>query len=72
MKQRSHRNNIMSNRADQTNNSISEDRKDEIAKLFLKRTDEQNNDFKYERICYNYDEKKHIISKCLKFKQENF
>ena len=62
----------MSNRINQINNSISEDQNDEIARLFLKEIDEQNNDFKDERICYNYDEKRHTINKCLKFKQENF
>ena len=58
-------------RADQTSNSIDEDRNDEIAKLFLKETDEQSNDFKDERICYNCGEKKHIVNKCLKPKQKN-
>ena len=62
----------MFDRADQTNNSIDEDRNNEIARLLLKRTDEQNNDFKDERICYNCDEKEHIASKCLKPKQKNF
>ena len=38
----------------------------------MKETDEQNNSFKDARICYNCDEKKHITSKCLKLKQENF
>ena len=61
----------MFDRADQTNNSIDENQNDEIARLFLKEIDEQSNDFKDERICYNYDKKKHITSKCLKFKQEN-
>ena len=61
----------MLNRADQTDNSINEDRNDEIAKLFLKGADEQNNDFKDEKICYNCGEKKHIANKCLKFKQKN-
>ena len=36
-KQRSHRDNTMSNRTDQTDNSISENRNDEIIKLFLKK-----------------------------------
>ena len=71
-KQRNHRGNTMSNRTDQTDNSISENRNDEIVRLFLKETDEQSNDFKDEKICYNCDKKKHIISKCFKFKQENF
>ena len=70
-KQRSRRDDTMFDRANQTDNSIDEDRNDEIAGLFLKRTDEQNNDFKDERICYNYGEKRHITSKCLKPKQEN-
>ena len=38
-KQRNRRNDTMSSRADQTNNSISENRNDEIAKLFLKEID---------------------------------
>ena len=59
------------NQTNQTNNSISENRNNEIAKLFLKMIDEQNNNFKDKRICYNYDEKKHITSKCFKFKQKN-
>ena len=71
-KQRSRRDNTMLDWTNQTNNSIDEDRNNEIAKLFLKETDEQNNDFKDERICYNCDEKKHIINKWLKFKQKNF
>ena len=69
--QRSRRNDIMSNRTNQTDNSISENRNDKIAKLFLKKIDEQSSDFKDERVCYNCGEKKHIISKCLKFKQKN-
>ena len=56
---------------DQTDNSIDEDQNDEIVRLLLKGIDEQNSDFKDERICYNCDEKKHITSKCLKLKQEN-
>ena len=43
-----------------------------MIKLFLKRTDEQNDNFKKKKICYSYDEKEHIINKCFKFKQENF
>ena len=70
-KQRSYRNDIISNRANQTDNSISEDRNNEIARLFLKRTDEQSSNFKDERIYYNCGEKRHTISKCLKFKQKN-
>ena len=70
--QRSRRDDMMFNRIDQTNNSIDKNRNDEIVKLFLKGTDEQSSDFKDEKICYNCDEKKHIASKCLKFKQENF
>ena len=61
----------MLDRADQANNSIDEDQNDEIARLLLKGTDEQNSDFKDERICYNYGEKEHITSKCFKLKQEN-
>ena len=38
--QRSRRNDIMSNRTNQTNNSISENRNNKIVKLFLKGTDE--------------------------------
>ena len=71
-RQRSRRNDMMFDRVNQTNNSIDEDRNNEIARLFLKRVDEQSSDFKNERIYYNYDEKEHIISKCFKFKQENF
>ena len=70
-KQRSRRDDMMLDWADQIDNSIDEDRNDKIARLFLKEADEQSNDFKNERICYNCDEKKHIASKCLKFKQEN-
>ena len=70
-KQRSCRNDTMFDRANQTNNSIDKDRNDEITKLFLKETDEQNSDFKNERICYNCGEKKHITSKCFKLKQKN-
>ena len=69
--QRSCRNDTMFDRTDQTNNSIDENRNDEIAKLFLKETDEQSSDFKDERVCYNCGEKEHITSKCLKLKQEN-
>ena len=61
----------MFDRADQADNSIDENRNDEIARLFLKGTDEQSSNFKDERICYNCDEKKHITSKCFKLKQEN-
>ena len=70
-KQRSRRDDMMFNRANQTDNSIDEDRNDEIARLFLKEIDEQSSDFKNEKICYNCDEKKHITSKCLKLKQKN-
>ena len=69
--QRSRQDNIMLDRANQTDNSIDENRNDEIAKLFLKETDEQSSDFKNEKVCYNCNEKEHIISKCFKFKQEN-
>ena len=68
MRQRSRRDDTMFNRADQTDNSIDENRNDEITRLFLKRIDEQSSDFKDERICYNCDEKKHITSKCFKLK----
>ena len=70
-RQRSHRDDTMSNRINQTDNSISESRNDEIVKLSLKDIDEQNSNFKNERICYNCGEKKHIINKCFKFKQRN-
>ena len=69
--QRSCRNDTMLDRTDQTDNSIDENRNDEIARLFLKEADEQSSDFKDERICYNCDEKRYIASKCLKFKQKN-
>ena len=62
----------MFDQADQTDNSIDEDQNNEIAKLFLKEINKQSSDFKDERVCYNCGEKKHIASKCLKFKQENF
>ena len=62
----------MLDRADQISNSIDENRNDEIARLFLKEINEQNNEFKDERICYNCDKKRHITSKCLKLKQKNF
>ena len=71
-KQRSCRDDTMLDRADQADNSIDEDQNDEIARLFLKKIDKQNNDFKDERICYNCDEKRHITNKCFKFKQKNF
>ena len=71
-KQRSRRSDTMSNWTNQTDNLISEDRNDEIVKLLLKKIDKQNSDFKVERICYNYGEKRHITSKCFKSKQENF
>ena len=71
-RQRSRRNDKMSKRLNQTDYSINENRNDEIAKLFLKEIDEQNNNFKDERICYNCGEKKHIINKYFKFKQKNF
>ena len=61
----------MLDRANQTNNSIDENRNDEIVRLFLKEVDEQSSDFKDEKICYNYDKKRHIASKCFKFKQKN-
>ena len=69
-KQRSRRDNTMSNRSNQTNNSINKNRNDKIVKFFLKKTDEQSSNFKDERICYNCDEKEYISSKCLKFKQK--
>ena len=61
----------MFDRANQADNSIDENWNDEITRLFLKEADEQNSDFKDEKICYNCDEKKHITSKCLKSKQKN-
>ena len=70
--QRSRRDDTVLDRTNQADNSTDENRNDEIAKLFLKGADEQSNDFKDERICYNCGEKKHIASKCLKFKQKNF
>ena len=69
--QRSRRNETMLDRTNQTDNSIDEDRNDEIARLSLKEADEQSSDFKDKRVCYNCDEKRHIASKCLKLKQEN-
>ena len=69
--QRSRRNDTKFNRADQTDNSIDENRNNEIARLFLKKPDEQNNNSKDKRVCYNCGEKKHIINKCLKLKQKN-
>ena len=42
-----------------------------LQNYFLKETDEQNSDFKDEKVCYNCNEKKHIINKCFKLKQEN-
>ena len=70
--QRNHRDDIMSNRTNQTDNSISENQNDKIAKLSLKGADEQSSNFKDEKICYNCDEKKYIASKCFKLKQKNF
>ena len=58
-------------RTDQINNSINKNQNNEIARLFPKETDKQNNDFKDERICYNYNEKRHITRKCVTLKQEN-
>ena len=69
--QRCCRNNTMLDRTNQANNSIDKNRNDEIARLFLKETDEQSSDFKDEKVCYNCGEKRHIASKCLKLKQEN-
>ena len=69
--QRSRRDDTMFDRADQTDNSIDENRNDEIVRLFLKEIDEQSNDFKDEKICYNCGEKEHITNKCFKLKQEN-
>ena len=69
--QRSRRDDTMFDRTNQTSNSIGEGRNGEIAKLFLKRIDEQSNNFKDKRICYNCDEKRHITSKCFKLKHEN-
>ena len=62
----------MTNWLNWINNSINEDQNDKIVKLFLKKIDEQNNNFKNEKICYNYGEKRHIINKYFKFKQKNF
>ena len=62
----------MSNRLNQTNNSINESRKNKIAKLFLKENNQQNNDFKNEKPYYNCDEKKHITKKYFKFKEKTF
>ena len=70
-KQRSRRNETMLDRANQTDNSINEDRNDEITRLFLKEADEQSSDFKDEKVYYNCDEKEHITNKCLKLKQKN-
>ena len=70
-KQRDRRGNTTQESTDSTENSISENRNDEIVKLFLKEADEQNSNFKDERICYNCDEKRHIASKCSKSKQKN-
>ena len=70
-RQHSRWNDTILDQKNQINNSINESRNDKIAKLFLKKTDEHSSDFKNERICYNCGEKKHIISKCLKFKQKN-
>ena len=70
-RQRGRKNDTATNRTNQINNLISESRSDEIVKLFLKEIDEQSSDFKNKRICYNYDEKKHITNKCFKFKQKN-
>ena len=61
----------MSNRANEISNSINENQNDKITKLLSKKFDEQHNNFKDERICYNCDKKKHITKKCLKFKQRN-
>ena len=61
-------NDTMLDRTNQINNSIDKNRNDEIVRLFLKETDEQNNNFKNEKICYNYDKKRHIASKYLKLK----
>ena len=69
--QRSHRDDIISNRANQADNLISKNRNDKIARLFLKEINEQSSNFKDEKIYYNCGEKKHIINKCLKLKQEN-
>ena len=70
-KQRDRRNDTTTNRSNQANNSINENRNNKIARLLLKRIDEQNNNFKNEKICYNCDEKKHITSKCFKLRQKN-
>ena len=67
-RQRSRQDDTMLNRTNQTDNLIDENRNDEIVRLFLKRIDEQNSDFKDEKVCYNCDEKKHITNKCFKLK----
>ena len=61
----------MSNRINQIDNSINENRNDKIVRLLPKEIDEQSNDFKNEKIYYNCDEKKYITSKYLKLKQES-
>ena len=71
-KQRNRWNDTMLDWINQTDNSIDENRNDKIARLFLKETDKQNNDFKDERVCYNCGEKRQITSKCFKLKQKNF
>ena len=71
-RQRDRKNDTTTNWSNQINNSINENRSDEIIKLFLKEADEQNNDFKNKRICYNCGEKRHITSKCFKLKQKSF
>ena len=71
-RQRDRRNDTTTNQSNQANNSINENWNDEIARLLLKKADEQNNNFKNEKICYNCGEKKHIISKCFKLRQKNF
>ena len=70
-RQRDRRDDTTTNRSNQTNNSINENRNDEIARLLLKEADEQSSDFKNEKIYYNCGEKKHITNKCLKLKQKN-
>ena len=69
--QRDRKNNTTIDRSNQINNSINENQNNEIVKLFLKEVDEQSSDFKNKKICYNCGEKKHITSKCFKFKQKN-
>ena len=71
-RQRSRRDTTILNRINQANNSINENRNDEIVKKILKEIDEQSSNFTNKTICHNYNEKKHIINKYFKLKQESF